>query len=118
WFYTGGKNPYGYRGLGEVSVFVFFGLVAVLGTQFTQLGRVTWVGFGCAVAVGAMSAGVNLVNNLGDIPTDSAAGKTTLAVILGDTAPRRLYCVLVAIPFAVSLAFFAVSPWAGIGIIA
>lgn len=118
WFYTGGKNPYGYRGLGEVSVFVFFGLVAVMGTQFTQLRTITWVGFGCAVAVGAMSAGVNLVNNLRDIPTDSAAGKTTLAVILGDTATRRLYCLLVSIPFVVSLAFFTVSPWAGIGIIA
>lgn len=118
WFYTGGKNPYGYRGLGEVSVFVFFGLVAVMGTQFTQLGRITWVGFGCAVAVGAMSAGVNLVNNLRDIPTDSVAGKTTLAVILGDSATRRLYCLLVSIPFAVSLGFFLISPWAGIGIIA
>ncbi|WP_368267185.1 1,4-dihydroxy-2-naphthoate polyprenyltransferase [Corynebacterium ulcerans] len=118
WFYTGGKNPYGYRGLGEVSVFVFFGLVAVMGTQFTQLGRITWVGFGCAVAVGAMSAGVNLVNNLRDIPTDSVAGKTTLAVILGENATRRLYCLLVSIPFAVSLGFFLISPWAGIGIIA
>ncbi|SQG57393.1 1,4-dihydroxy-2-naphthoate polyprenyltransferase [Corynebacterium ulcerans] len=118
WFYTGGKNPYGYRGLGEVSVFVFFGLVAVMGAQFTQLGRITWVGFGCAVAVGAMSAGVNLVNNLRDIPTDSVAGKTTLAVILGDSATRRLYCLLVSIPFAVSLGFFLISPWAGIGIIA
>ncbi len=103
WFYTGGKNPYGYRGLGEVAVFVFFGLVAVLGTEFTQRGAVSWVGLGGAVAIGSMSAGVNLVNNLRDIPTDSATGKITLAVRLGDGWTRRLYVGLVSVPFIVSL---------------
>lgn len=91
WFYTGGKNPYGYRGLGEVAVFVFFGLVAVLGTEFTQAGRVTWTGFLLAVAVGALSSSVNLVNNLRDIPTDGPAGKITLAVRLGDARTRALF---------------------------
>lgn len=103
WFYTGGKNPYGYRGLGEVAVFVFFGLVAVCGTQFTQAGRVTWVGVGCAVAVGAMSAAVNLANNLRDIPTDKEAGKITLAVRLGDANTRRLWVGLVATPLLVTV---------------
>ena len=108
WFYTGGKNPYGYRGLGEVAVFVFFGLVAVLGTQFTQIGEITWVGAGCAVAIGAISAAINLANNIRDIPTDSEAGKITLAVRLGDTRARRLFTVLTLTPFAVTLIIGAV----------
>ncbi len=112
WFYTGGENPYGYRGLGEVAVFVFFGLVAVMGTQLTQLGRVTWVGLVTAVAVGAMSAGVNLVNNLRDIPTDRESGKITLAVRLGDKRTRNLYCVLVCLPFAVTALLATQTLWA------
>ena len=102
WFYTGGKNPYGYRGLGEVAVFIFFGLVAVLGTEFTQAGALSWIGLGCAVAVGAISASVNLANNLRDIPSDSASGKITLAVRLGDRRTRFLYTALAATPFVVS----------------
>lgn len=116
WFYTGGKNPYGYRGLGEVAVFIFFGLVAVMGTQFTQLGRITWVGLLCAIAVGSMSAGVNLVNNLRDIPTDKEAGKITLAVRLGDTNTRTLYQVLVLLPVIASIALaVGATPWALLG---
>lgn len=103
WFYTGGKNPYGYRGLGEVAVFIFFGLVAVLGTEYTQAGAVSWIGVGGAVGVGAISAGVNLVNNLRDIPTDAATGKITLAVRLGDRRTRYLFTGLVSTPFIVSL---------------
>ncbi|RNE48940.1 1,4-dihydroxy-2-naphthoate polyprenyltransferase [Corynebacterium alimapuense] len=103
WFYTGGKNPYGYRGLGEVAVFVFFGLVAVLGTEYTQAGALSWVGLGAAVGIGAISSGVNLVNNLRDIPTDAATGKITLAVRLGDTNARRLYAGLATTPFIISL---------------
>lgn len=117
WFYTGGKNPYGYRGLGEVAVFIFFGLVAVMGTQFTQLGRLTWVGLLCAIAVGSMSAGVNLVNNLRDIPTDKVAGKITLAVRLGDAATRKLYLVLILLPVIVSIALaIGATPWALVGL--
>lgn len=118
WFYTGGKKPYGYMGLGEVAVFIFFGLVAVLGTQFTQLGRVDWIGFGCAVAVGALSAAVNLTNNLRDIPTDRVAGKITLAVLLGDPRTRMLYVGLVALPFVVTLFLAAHSVWALAGLTA
>jgi len=97
WFYTGGTRPYGYAGLGEVFVFVFFGLVAVLGTTFTQVGRLSW-----AAAVGAVGVGVNacallVVNNLRDIPTDSAAGKRTLAVRLGDAGTRRLFTALLVV---------------------
>ena len=103
WFYTGGKNPYGYRGFGEVSVFVFFGLVAVLGTQYTQSGTITWVGLGGAVGVGAISAAINLANNIRDIPTDTEAGKRTLAVILGDTRARRLFTVLTLTPFVITV---------------
>ncbi|MDN5683770.1 MULTISPECIES: 1,4-dihydroxy-2-naphthoate polyprenyltransferase [Corynebacterium] len=107
WFYTGGKNPYGYRGLGEVAVFVFFGLVAVTGTEFTQSGTVSWVGLLLAVGVGSLSASVNLVNNLRDIPTDKEAGKTTLAVVLGDRPTRVLYVVLVLVSVIVTVAVSA-----------
>ncbi|WP_211276127.1 1,4-dihydroxy-2-naphthoate polyprenyltransferase [Corynebacterium aquilae] len=103
WFYTGGSNPYGYAGLGEASVFVFFGLVAVLGTQLTQAGVVTPVGWMCAVAVGSMSAAVNLANNIRDIPSDALAGKMTLAVRLGDKWARVLWVVLMCIPFVTTL---------------
>ena len=103
WFYTGGKNPYGYRGFGEVSVFIFFGLVAVLGTQYTQVGNISWVGVGCAVGVGAISAAINLANNIRDIPTDTEAGKRTLAVMLGDVRARRLFIALTLTPFVITV---------------
>lgn len=103
WFYTGGKNPYGYRGLGEVAVFVFFGLVAVLGTEYTQAGAISWVGVAAAVGTGSISASVNMANNIRDIPSDSATGKMTLAVRLGDTNARRLFAVLSLVPFVMTL---------------
>lgn len=104
WFYTGGKNPYGYRGLGEVAVFIFFGLVAVLGTEFTQRGALSWQGLVAAIAIGSISASVNLANNIRDIPSDAEAGKITLAVRLGDKNSRILYRVLLCMPFLASLA--------------
>lgn len=108
WFYTGGKNPYGYRGLGEIAVFIFFGLVAVLGTEYTQAGQVSWIGLAGAVGIGAISASVNLANNIRDLSTDEAAGKITLAVRLGDHAARRLFALLTATPLVMTLvmAFF------------
>src|SRR5699024_11538141 len=84
WRYTGGDNPYGYRGLGEVYVFIFFGLVATLGTQYTQIGRLTPVGVLGAVAVGCLASAILVANNLRDIPTDSVTGQTTLAVRHGE----------------------------------
>lgn len=103
WFYTGGKNPYGYRGLGEVAVFIFFGLVAVLGTEFTQAGRISWTGLALAVGVGAMSSAVNLANNIRDIPSDAATGKITLAVTLGNERARRLFTVLLLLPVLLTI---------------
>ncbi|HKE52516.1 MAG TPA: 1,4-dihydroxy-2-naphthoate polyprenyltransferase [Actinomycetes bacterium] len=91
WFYTGGSRPYGYRALGELSVFVFFGLVAVVGTSYVQLERVTWLAVLAAVPVGLLACALLVANNLRDIPTDGPAGKRTLAVLLGDQASRRLY---------------------------
>ena len=99
WFYTGGKRPYGYRALGELAVFLFFGPMAVLGTLYVQTGRVNGTAIGCSVAVGAFSAAILVANNLRDIPTDRDAGKRTLAVLLGDRDTRRLYLALVTVPF-------------------
>jgi 1,4-dihydroxy-2-naphthoate octaprenyltransferase len=118
WFYTGGRNPYGYRGLGEVAVFIFFGLVAVLGTEYTQAGKVSWVGLALAVGIGSLSASVNLTNNLRDIPTDSVAGKTTLAVILGDRGTRILYVSLLVVSVVMTLVLAGAGIAALIGLIA
>ncbi len=118
WFYTGGDNPYGYRGLGEVAVFVFFGLVAVLGTEFTQAGRISWPGVAAAVAVGAISASVNLANNLRDIPSDTEAGKVTLAVRLGDAGTRKAWVALACAPLIASVALAFATPWALAGLLA
>ena len=100
WKYTGGDNPYGYRGLGEVYVFVFFGLMATLGTLYTQAHTLTWVGLLGAVGVGAIASAILVANNLRDIPTDRANGKMTLAVRLGDRGTRGLYVALMAVSLA------------------
>jgi 1,4-dihydroxy-2-naphthoate octaprenyltransferase len=118
WFYTGGPKPYGYAGWGEVAVFVFFGPVAVLGTLYVQAGSLTWVAVAGAVALGCVSASVLVTNNLRDLPTDAASGKITLAVRLGDQASRRLYVVLVAVPFVVSLVAGVWLPWVLLGLLA
>jgi 1,4-dihydroxy-2-naphthoate octaprenyltransferase len=101
WFYTGGRTPYGYRGLGEVSVFVFFGLVATAGTTYVQLGEVTRASLLAGVGCGALACAILVANNLRDLTTDEAAGKRTLAVRLGDRGTRRLYVVLLATAYAV-----------------
>ncbi len=118
WFYTGGSRPYGYLGFGEVAVFVYFGLVAVLGTEYVLAGRVDVVGAACAVAVGCFSSAVLVTNNLRDIPTDRESGKITLAVRLGDSGTRRLHAVLLAVPVAVSPALAFATPWALLGLAA
>jgi 1,4-dihydroxy-2-naphthoate octaprenyltransferase len=118
WLYTGGSKPYGYSGLGEVAVFVFFGLVAVLGTQYTQAMRIDWVGGALAVATGALSSAVLVANNLRDIPTDKESGKITLAVRLGDARTRLLYQLLVALAFVLTLVLMLATPWCAVGFVA
>jgi 1,4-dihydroxy-2-naphthoate polyprenyltransferase len=118
WLYTGGSKPYGYAGFGELAVFVFFGLVAVLGTQYTQALRVDWVGVLLAVTTGALSSAVLVANNLRDIPTDAQSGKVTLAVRLGDTGTRRLYQGLLALAAVLTLVLTAASPWCALGLVA
>ncbi|MEU1983529.1 1,4-dihydroxy-2-naphthoate polyprenyltransferase [Nocardia sp. NPDC019395] len=118
WFYTGGNKPYGYRGFGEIAVFVFFGLVAVLGTEFVQAGRVDWAGLALAIGVGSFSSAVLVANNLRDIPTDTESGKTTLAVKLGDTRTRTLHLALMAAPFLMTLILLVRTPWALAGLLA
>ena len=118
WLYTGGSRPYGYRGLGEVAVFVFFGLVAVLGTQYVQALRIDWVGVVLAVAAGSLSSAVLVANNLRDIPTDARTGKVTLAVRLGDARTRLVYQWLVGIAGLATLALTAATPWCAMGFVA
>jgi 1,4-dihydroxy-2-naphthoate octaprenyltransferase len=102
WYYTGGKRPYGYAGLGEVAVFVFFGPVAVLGTTLTQSGPPGAPAIVGAVGVGFLICAILVVNNLRDIVGDAAVGKRTLAVVLGDTDTRRLYAALVLLPLVLT----------------
>ena len=111
WFYTGGARPYGYRALGELSVFVFFGLVATIGTAYVQVERVTATAVAGGVGCGALACALLVVNNLRDIPTDSVTGKRTLAVLLGDRRTRVLYVALVAVAFLVAVALVVVTPW-------
>jgi 1,4-dihydroxy-2-naphthoate octaprenyltransferase len=127
WFYTGGKNPYGYLGLGEVFVFVWFGLAAVLGTVFCQTAEVTLADFILAVGAGAFACALLVVNNLRDIPSDTTAHKRTLAVRLGDSKTRLLYVALVFVGFGSSVVVAAGAVlidadafplWAGVGAVA
>jgi 1,4-dihydroxy-2-naphthoate octaprenyltransferase len=118
WFYTGGKKPYGYRALGEVSVFLFFGLVAVLGTTYVQAEKLSWTAFAGAVAIGSIACALLVANNLRDIPTDSVTGKRTLAVVLGASNSRKLYGILVLLAFAMAVWSVAATPWALLAFIA
>ncbi len=112
WFYTGGSRPYGYRGLGEIAVFVFFGLFSVLGTTYVQAGRVSVGALAGAVGVGAYACAILVVNNLRDIPSDAAGGKLTLAVRLGDARTRGMWTGLVLLSHVAGLALLPVTPWA------
>ncbi len=111
WFYTGGDRPYGYLGLGEVMVFVFFGLVAVVGTAYVQVERFQVSAVWAGVGVGALACAILVVNNLRDIPTDTVAGKRTLAVRLGDRRTRQLYAGLVGLAVLALVAVAAVTTW-------
>jgi 1,4-dihydroxy-2-naphthoate octaprenyltransferase len=104
WFYTGGAHPYGYIGLGELFVFVFFGLVAVCGTTYAQAGRLSAASWSAAAAVGMLACALLLANNLRDIPTDTGSGKRTLAVRIGARGTRGLYVTLLVLPFVAPVA--------------
>ena len=108
WFYTGGPKPYGYNGLGEVFVFLCFGVVAVAGTAYVQMKALSWLGLAASVPAGLLACALLMVNNLRDIRTDTLAGKRTLAVRLGDARSRVAYVLTLLVPFGVAalLAFF------------
>ncbi|GHE28325.1 1,4-dihydroxy-2-naphthoate octaprenyltransferase [Streptosporangium violaceochromogenes] len=118
WFYTGGSRPYGYRALGEVSVFVFFGLVAVAGTVFVQLERLPWTALAASVPVGLLACAMLVVNNLRDIVTDGPAGKRTMAVVLGDRRTRSLYALCLTLPLLAAVALTPWEPFAGLAVLA
>ncbi|GAB4009518.1 1,4-dihydroxy-2-naphthoate polyprenyltransferase [Nocardioides ultimimeridianus] len=114
WYYTGGSKPYGYLGLGEVMVFVFFGLVAVTGTTYVQ--TETWHGTGwpsllAGCGMGALACAILVANNLRDIPTDTVAGKMTLAVRLGDQRTRVLFATLITAAFGALVGLAALTTW-------
>ena len=111
WFYTGGKNPYGYAGLGEVAVFVFFGLVAVCGTTYIQAGFVDLATFSASVAIGSMACAILVANNLRDLDGDTAVGKRTLATKLGDADTRRLFLGLAMLSALALLGVAAATNW-------
>jgi len=110
WYYTGGSRPYGYSGLGEVFVFVFFGLVATLGTTYTQTLSISAASLAGAVGVGAIASAILVANNLRDIPTDRSHGKRTLAVRLGETRTRGLYTGLLIVSLAAVLVIGLINP--------
>lgn len=112
WFYTGGKNPYGYMGLGEVFVFIFFGYMATVGTVYTQIDSAPWRSWVAATAVGLIACALLMVNNIRDISTDALAGKRTLALRMGDTAARWTFVGMLIVPLLLSIAFvFGGWPW-------
>jgi 1,4-dihydroxy-2-naphthoate octaprenyltransferase len=112
WTYTGGPLPYGYRALGEVFVFVFFGLVAVVGTTFVQTRTLDGLAFAAAVPIGLLIVAILVVNNLRDVAGDAGAGKRTLAVVVGERATRTGYAALVAVAFLAVLVIGLTRPWA------
>ncbi|GHE11024.1 1,4-dihydroxy-2-naphthoate polyprenyltransferase [Klenkia taihuensis] len=118
WTYTGGPIPYGYRALGEVFVFVFFGLVATVGTTFGQTRTVEGLAFAAAVPVGLLITAILVVNNLRDVHGDAAVGKRTLAVLLGERATRWFFTGLVVAAFVVVLLVGLARPWALLGLLA
>jgi 1,4-dihydroxy-2-naphthoate octaprenyltransferase len=111
WGYTGGRRPYGYLGLGEVFVFAFFGLLATAGTTYTQAATVPWTGWVAAVGVGLIACALLMVNNIRDIPTDTPAGKRTLAVRLGDRPSRVVYVAMLGVALALGIACALAAPW-------
>lgn len=118
WFYTGGTHPYGYRGLGEVAVFAFFGLAAVAGTAYVQMATLSWLGLIAAVPAGLLSCALLMINNLRDIGSDTDVGKRTLAVRLGDPRSRTLYVACLLVPFVIALAVTPARPLTALTLLA
>ena len=111
WYYTGGKRPYGYLGLGELFVFIFFGLVAVCGTAYVQVGRISLATLLTGAWVGALACAILVANNLRDIRGDAEVGKRTLATRLGDARTRTLYVILVALSAALIIIVALLTTW-------
>ncbi|WP_062518831.1 1,4-dihydroxy-2-naphthoate polyprenyltransferase [Demequina silvatica] len=111
WTYTGSSRPYGYAGYGEISVFIFFGPVALLGTMLTQAGHVTWWAAVASAGVGLYAVALLLVNNIRDLETDALAGKRTLAVKVGELRARQLFAASVTLPIVLSVVVAFAHPW-------
>ncbi len=118
WFYTGGKHPYGYAGYGEIFVFVFFGLVSVVGSTYVTSGSIPRLAYLAAVPVGLLTVALLVINNLRDIPTDAESHKRTLAVKMGDPHTRSLYIGLVAVSFSLLIPIAVIRPVALVGFVA
>lgn len=112
WFYTGGKNPYGYRGLGEIGVFIFFGIFATLGTTWTQAHSLPWVIWVSMVGIGLLACAALMINNIRDIPTDVEVGKHTLAVRLGERRARLVFAAMIGLPVILGALCGLAYPWA------
>ncbi len=118
WFYTGGPKPYGYHGLGEVFVFVCFGVVAVAGTAYVQMKEFSWLPLAASVPAGLLACALLMVNNLRDIRTDTQAGKRTLAVLLGDARSRIGYVLMLLVPFGIAVLLAVFRPLTLIALVA
>ena len=118
WFYTGGPKPYGYAGFGEIFVFVFFGLVAVLGTTYVQAERISLNAVIGAIGIGLLACALLMANNLRDVHTDVTAGKRTLAVLLGEPLSRRVFVLMIGGAFVAAIGIALTSPWSLLALLA
>ena len=111
WTYTGGARPYGYFGFGEISVFIFFGVIATVGSYFVQSEKITWRSFLVSIPIGALACAILAVNNLRDLPKDALANKKTLAVRIGDKNARRMFVGLIVLAHLTALLAIFITPW-------
>ena len=118
WFYTGGPKPYGYAGFGEIFVFVFFGLVAVLGTTYVQAGEISQAAVAAAVGIGLLACALLMANNLRDVHTDPASGKRTLAVLLGEPLSRKVFALMIGGAFLAVAVISVAHPWCLLALLA
>jgi len=118
WFYTGGPRPYGYAGFGEVFVFTFFGLVAVLGTTYVQARGISITAVAAAIGIGLLACALLVANNLRDVHTDAAVGKRTLAVLIGAPASRVLFTMMIAVAFLAVVVVGIGHPWCLLALLA